>query len=180
MGGNASGQSGNQNTNSNQQGNQNQSYQPGYAPGQQDFINNLNSLFTSGFAGLGQSLFQGGQLPGFWNGLQNGISSSDANNIAGEAVRIANPQFNQGGLQDSGVKDVALSRVAGDVLRNVAQFNVMNKSNLLSGAMGMGQNLTALLSGQYQGQQPYTASGNFNQNGNQNTRQNQWGWGFNW
>ena len=138
-----------------QGGSSGQTTTPGYAPTQEDFINQLRSIFSN--AGQGTA----------WQAGFQGINPEMANNIAGESARIASARLPQFGLQDSAAGQTQVARVAGDVLRNTAQFNSQLAQ---SGFMGLGH----LLGSQLQGLQPVSAQGFYQNQSNQNFLYNPW------
>lgn len=81
-------------------------------------------------------LLTGGQLPGAYGNLYEGISEDMVTDIAGKAVQDITPSFQKYGLLDSGVRASVSARTAGDVRRGAAQFNLSNRYNLLGLALG--------------------------------------------
>ena len=95
--------------------------------------------------GLAQDLLTGSSpLPGFLGPLSEGLSEDVISDIVAKSLNDVNPQFQQSGLFDSGVRASAQARTAGDIRRSAAEFNIGNLQNLLNLA----------LSGQAQVQQP--------------------------
>lgn len=76
--------------------------------------------------------------------LLAGISPDAQNSMVQESLRQITPQFQQGGILNSGSAASIASRTAGDIYRNSAEFNVNNLGGVLS----------ALLTGNAQTQQP--------------------------
>lgn len=98
---------------------------------------------NSGLSLINQ-LLTGGSLPGFLSNLPGGIDEATTQDISRNAISDIQPYFAQSGLLDSGVNASVSGRVAGDVRRQSAEFNIGNKLNLLNLA----------LSGQAQVQSP--------------------------
>ena len=94
---------------------------------------------------LANQLLSGSEnLPGFLGALPGGISPEMTQDIANQAIRDIQPQFQKYGLLDSGTNVAASARVAGDIRRSSEEFNIGNRLNLLNLALG----------GQAQVQQP--------------------------
>jgi hypothetical protein len=89
-------------------------------------------------AGLSRTLelFRGEELPGFFGDIGRGISPEITEELSQEAVQDLLPSFQTSGILDSGVAASVAGRVAGDIRRGVAEFNIGNKLNLLNLALG--------------------------------------------
>lgn len=127
------------------------------------------AMQQSGFT-LGNNLLNGQPLPGYLNGLPGGIDKATQDSIVQESLRQITPQFQQGGILNSGAAASISARTAGDVYRNSAQFNVQNLQQLLNLAVGgqaipQATNLanTQTLSGSLQGLRSFNTSGNTTQ-----------------
>ena len=112
-----------------------QAAQPGQLELQKNMLNLVNAL------ALGQD------FPGYLSGLPGGISPEMTTDISRQAISDIRPSFQVGGILDSGVAAAISGRVAGDVRRASAEFNIGNLLNLLNLAVG----------GQAQVQQPLLA-----------------------
>lgn len=117
---------------------------------------------------INQLLLGDSNLPGFLSELPGGISEDVTTDIARKSISDLQPTFQQNGLLDSGVNASVSGRVAGDVRRNSAEFNLGNLLNLLNLAVG-GQaqvqapslSQTQLLSQRLANVTPVTSTGNF-------------------
>ena len=105
---------------------------------------------ASGLQGVDQdsiammrALLQGGGMPGQYSGMMGGITDDMATDMAREGIRDIPAQLQTGGLLDSGVGQSIMARSAGDIRRNVAQYNVDNLSRILGMALGAPQALQA-------------------------------------
>lgn len=85
---------------------------------------------------LANLLLQGLNLPGYLNTLPGGIDETATQSIVDKSLRDIKPSFQQGGLLDSGVAASVSGRIAGDVRRNSAEFNINNLMQLLNLATG--------------------------------------------
>jgi hypothetical protein len=84
---------------------------------------------------LVQKLLAGGtDLPEFFQGLT--ISPEMATSLSQKAVRDIMPQFQSSGILDSGVSASVAGRSAADIERQVAEFNIGSKFNMLNQALG--------------------------------------------
>lgn len=127
------------------------------------------AMQQSGF-NLGNSLLNGQALPGYLNGLPGGIDKGVQDSIVQESLRQITPQFQAGGILNSGSAAAISARTAADVYRNSAQFNIQNLQQLLNLAVGgqaipQATNLanTNTLSGSLQGLRSMNTSGNTTQ-----------------
>lgn len=84
---------------------------------------------------LAETLLQGRQLPGELAGT-GGISEEQITDISRSAVRDISPGLQAQGILQSGIGASVQGRVAGDVRRGAAEFNVGAKQNLLNLALG--------------------------------------------
>ena len=100
-----------------------------------DLLPQSTQMQQSGF-NIGNSLLNGQPLPGYLNGLPGGIDKATQDSIVQESLRQITPQFQQGGILNSGAAASIASRTAGDIYRNSAQFNVQNLQQLLNLAVG--------------------------------------------
>lgn len=116
---------------------------------------------------LGSSLLQGQALPGYLNTLPGGVDKDVQDSIVQESLRQIMPQFQSGGILNSGAAASIASRTAGDIYRNSAQFNIQNLQQLLNLAVG-GQALpqstglanSSMLSSSLQGLRSFNQTGN--------------------
>lgn len=91
---------------------------------------------------LGSKLLKGENLPGYLKQLPFGISEDVTKSLVDESLRDLAPQFQQGGILNSGVAASIAGRTAGDIRRNSAEFNLQNLLQLLSlGVSGQAQPL---------------------------------------
>ena len=91
-----------------------------------------------------QALLSGQALPGGYGNPYGGINEDVLSSITQKSIEDLAPQFQAGGLLDSGVRASVSARVAGDIRRQAEQFNILNRFNMLQLALG----------GQAQVQQP--------------------------
>lgn len=96
---------------------------------------------------INQLLAGSNALPGFFGAIGQGISPQMTSDIARKSVEDILPSFQKSGILDSGVAASVAGRVAGDVRRQTAEYNIGNKLALLNLA----------LSGSTQIQQPSLA-----------------------
>lgn len=115
-------------------------------------------------------------LGGFFDKLGLGISPELTSDIARQSVTDIMPQFQTSGILDSGVAASVAGRVAGDVRRSAAEYNLQNKIQLLNLALSGATNLqqpalqqAGMLNQSLAGLRPVTTTGNANINifGNQ-------------
>jgi hypothetical protein len=85
-------------------------------------------------------LLTGKGLPLAYQGLFGGISPEVTDSMARKSVLDLGPQFQQGGILDSGVAANIASQTAADIRNKAEQFNLQNKFNLLNLALS-GQGL---------------------------------------
>ena len=88
---------------------------------------------------LSGQLGQGGQFGGdfgFLEALPGGIGEERTSELVQESLRDIAPKFQLAGLLDSGVRASISGRVAGDIRRQVEEFNIGNRLNLLNLALG--------------------------------------------
>lgn len=85
---------------------------------------------------LANLLLQGMNLPGYLKGLPGGIDEATTQSIVDKSLRDIKPSFQQGGILDSGVAASVSGRIAGDVRRGSAEFNINNLLQLLNLATG--------------------------------------------
>lgn len=97
---------------------------------------------------LVSQLLTGQALPGAYSGLYQGISPEITDEIVQASLRDIYPQFQGLGILDSGVAASIAGRTAGDIRRNVAQYNQGVRTNLLGMALSGAGNI----------QQPFLAS----------------------
>lgn len=101
----------------------------------QSLLPSSTQMQQSGF-NVGNALLNGQQLPGYLNSIPGGIDQATQDSIVQESLRQITPQFQQGGILNSGAAASIASRTAGDIYRNSAQFNVQNLQQLLNLAVG--------------------------------------------
>lgn len=89
----------------------------------------------SGMGIINQLLAGQTNLPGFMGSMAEGISPSAVNDLTQQSLNSLYPQFQQGGLMDSGVAMAIAGRTAGDIQRQVYEYNLQNKYNLLNLAL---------------------------------------------
>lgn len=93
---------------------------------------------------LMRNLLQGnvGALPELYQPLARGIDESVIEGIVKESIEDLAPQFQQAGLLDSGVRAAISGRVAGDIRRSAAEYNLglrLNLANLATGGQAQVQ-----------------------------------------
>jgi len=103
----------------------------------------LIEMQKSGYA-LGNQLLQGKDLPGWMQGMANGIDPNVTRSIVGQSMNDVNAGMAGRGLLDSGTAAAVGARASGDIRRAAEEFNIGNKLNMLNLA----------LTGQAQIQQP--------------------------
>jgi hypothetical protein len=86
------------------------------------------------------TILTGGQLNGNLQGI-NGIGEDQTKAMATQAVQDIAPQFQQGGILDSGVAAALAAKTAGNIRNQNAQFNVVSLQNLFNQALGGSSNL---------------------------------------
>lgn len=100
-----------------------------------DLLPQSTAMQQQGF-NTGTALLSGQNLPGYLNTIPGGIDQKTQDSIVQESLRQIAPQFQQGGILNSGAAASIASRTAGDIYRNSAQFNVQNLQQLLNLAVG--------------------------------------------
>ena len=85
---------------------------------------------------LALNLLQGQNLPGYLNTLPGGISPDVTDSIVKQSLQDIQPQFQKGGILDSGVNAQISARTAADIRNQSAQFNLQNLMQLLNLASG--------------------------------------------
>ena len=83
-----------------------------------------------------QNILRGQKLPGYFEGLERGISPEITQSIVDKSLQDAAPGYYQSGLQDSGVRASISARTSGDIRRASEEFNIGNKMNLLNLGVG--------------------------------------------
>ena len=84
---------------------------------------------------LASLLLGGQQLPGGLQGLTGGLSEDVISDISRKAVSDISPGLQAQGILESGVGASVQGRVAGDIRRQAAEFNIGNQLNLLNLAL---------------------------------------------
>ena len=84
---------------------------------------------------LASLLLGGQQLPGGLQGLTGGLSEDLISELSQKAVSDISPGLQAQGILESGVGASIQGRVAGDVRRQAAEFNIGNQLNLLNLAL---------------------------------------------
>ncbi len=103
-------------------------------------------------------LLRGQELPGSLASLSGGLSEDVISDISRKAVSDISPGLQAQGILQSGIGASVQGRVAGDVRRGAAEFNLGNQLNLLnlalsgqaqvqSPSLGIGASLGSRLSG---------------------------------
>jgi hypothetical protein len=89
------------------------------------------TLNTSALTQANQ-LLRGQPLEGYLNKLPGGIDEATTSDIANRSIKDIQPFFASTGLLDSGTNAAVSGRVAGDVRRQSAEFNINNLMQLLN------------------------------------------------
>lgn len=90
---------------------------------------------------LTNKLLQGQDLPGNLYGAQ-GINEMQTQDMVNSSLRDIYPQFQIGGIMDSGMAAQIASQTSAGVRNDNAKFNVSAFQNLLNQALGGSSNLT--------------------------------------
>jgi hypothetical protein len=124
-----------------------------------DFAPQQTEMFKSAY-GLGNQLLQsfGDQDSNMWKSLVQGISPEQTQSMISEQQRYMDPQWQQQGLMDSGLRYTGNLRAATQIGNQNAQFNVGTLQNALNLALtgqaqvqGSGQTATSQLGQQLAG-----------------------------
>jgi len=95
----------------------------------------LMAMQTQGLQ-LGTQLLEGRTpLPGWMQGMEQGISPEVTQGIVDESLKDVDAKMAGQGLMDSGTRASVMARTSGDIRRASEEYNIGNKLNMLNLAL---------------------------------------------